>query len=369
MAKFKFKVLSFSLALTTLMPNIAFASDIVMYDDKDVDQVFIDNGIDYDKNEVEKRKADFKDNPNNDIVADYEVKDVEVFEDIDENDKGELEITKTTETVIEDKKPEPIYSKTPVYNKVVDISEHQDPQNINYDKFAADIDGAILRTSVTDSKTLNIRTDYALEKHYKELNNRGVPLGYYHYSRAISADEAIIEANYVTNLIKNKNVSLPVYIDIEDDKRQAKESSGKISEVAEAFVLAMNRNGYVSGIYSYPWFADTYLTRDVRNKYEFWIADYRSKDFTSYNSSDFDAWQYTSKEKVNGYNGDVDMNKLFKDYPYIINGKSYKSISVLVDEIIAGKWGAGLDRQRRLTYAGYNYTIVQKAVNQRIKNA
>ena len=282
MAKFKYKLLSFSLAFATFVPNVAFASDLVMYDDKDVDQVFIDNGIDYDKEAVEERKNEFKDDPNNDIVPDYEVTDVEVSEEVDENDQGELEITTSTDTVVEDTNPEPIHSKTPVYDKVVDISEHQQPSKINYDKFSSDIDGAILRTSITDADTLDIREDYALEDHYRELNNRGVPLGYYHYSRAINNDEAIREANYVSNLIKNKNVSLPVYIDIEDNKRQAKASVGKISEAAEAFILAMNRNGYVAGIYSYPWFANNYLTRDVRNKYEFWIADYSSKGFTSY---------------------------------------------------------------------------------------
>lgn len=169
--------------------------------------------------------------------------------------------------------------------------------------------------------------------------------------------------------LKIKKVSLPVYIDIEDHNRQVKASSGKISEAAEAFILAMNRNGYVSGVYSYPWFANTYLTRDVRNKYDFWIADYRSKDFTSYNTSDFDSWQYTSRGKINGYGGDIDISKVYKDYPYIINGKSNKNINQLVDEIIAGKWGTGLDRQKRLTYAGYNYNIIQKAVNLRLKNA
>ncbi|MDU1829115.1 GH25 family lysozyme [Anaerococcus sp.] len=369
MASIKMKLTGAGLALAMFLPNFVYASDdVVMYNKKDLDQVFIDNGIDYDKEAVEKRKAEFESN-NNYLAPDYEVTDVTESEDIEKNENGDLEITTTTETTIEDVNPAPVYSKTPVYNKVVDISEHQDPNKINYDKFSKDVDGAILRTSITDSKTLNIRTDYALERHYKELNTRGVPLGFYHYSRAINADEARREANYVSKVLKNKKVSLPVYIDIEDHNRQVKASSGKISEAAEAFILAMNRNGYVSGVYSYPWFANTYLTRDVRNKYDFWIADYRSKDFTSYNTSDFDSWQYTSRGKINGYGGYIDISKVYKDYPYIINGKSNKNINQLVDEIIAGKWGTGLDRQKRLTYAGYNYNVIQKAVNLRLKNA
>lgn len=162
---------------------------------------------------------------------------------------------------------------------------------------------------------------------------------------------------------------MPVYIDIEDDKRQITASKGDISAAAEAFVTFMQDRGYVSGIYSYPWFANNYLTRDVKNKYEFWIADYNSKVFTSYNKSDFSSWQFTHQARVNGYNGNVDMSVHYKDYPYMKTGVSRKPMNVLVDEIIAGKWGVGAERQRRLVYAGYNYDIIQKAVNQRLANA
>lgn len=368
MGKFKAKWAGLGLSLTILFPNIAFASDVIIYDDSNLDQVFIDNGIEYNKDAVEERKKEYISNSNKNIAAEYEVEKVTISEEINEKEDGSIEKIITEESQLEDVNPSPIYSKTPVYKKVVDMSEHQDANKIDYDKFANDIDGAILRTSITDAKTLNIRKDYKLDQHYKELNKRNVPIGFYHYSRAINAGEALREANFVHSLIKDKNISLPVYIDIEDDKRQTKASIGDISEAAESFVKAMQARGYVAGIYSYPWFANNYLTRDVKNKYEFWIADYDSKDFTAYNKSDFDSWQYTHTGRVNGYAGNIDMNVLYKDYPYIINGVSKKPINILIDEILAGKWGVGSERQRRLSYAGYNYNMIQKAVNERLAN-
>lgn len=369
MASLKIKWAGLGLAFTIVFPSVAYASDVIKYDDTNLDQVFIDNNIPYDKDAVEKRKADYLADPNNTIAPNYEVEEVIISEEVTVTDNGDIEKIITKETHLEDTNPAPIYSKTPVYKKVVDISEHQDPNKIDYNKFASDIDGAILRTSITDAKTLNIRKDYNVERHYNELNKRNVPIGFYHYSRAINAAEALLEADYVYDIIKDKNVSLPVYIDIEDDKRQTKASKGEISSAAEAFVKSMQARGYVAGIYSYPWFAKNYLTRDVRNKYEFWIADYDSKDFTAYNQSDFDSWQYSHTGRVNGYGGNIDMNVVYKDYPYIIKGVSKKPMNILVDEILAGKWGVGSDRQRRLTYAGYNYNIIQNAVNQRLANA
>lgn len=369
MARIKFRWVGLGLSLSILFPKLVYASEVIKYDDTDLDQVFIDNNIDYDKNAVEQRKSEFLSNPNNQIAPDYEVEEVTISEEITEDDDGDLEKIITKQTHLKDKNPAPIYSKTPVYEKVVDMSEHQDPEKIDYNMFASDIDGAILRTSITDAETLKIRKDYKVDRHYQELNKRNVPIGFYHYSRAVDAAEALLEADYVYNIIKDKNVSLPVYIDIEDNKRQGKASKGKISEVAETFVKSMQTRGYVAGIYSYPWFANNYLTRDVKNKYEFWIADYDSKDFTSYNKSDFDAWQYTHTGRIDGYRGDIDINVLYKDYPYIIKGVSNKAMNILIDEILAGKWGVGAERQRRLTYAGYNYNIIQNAVNQRLANS
>ncbi len=41
-----------------------------------------------------------------------------------------------------------------------------------------------------------------------------------------------------------------------------------------------------------------------------------------------------------------------------------KSVDELAREVIAGKWGNGTDRRRRLEAAGYSYTAVQAQVNQ-----
>ena len=44
-----------------------------------------------------------------------------------------------------------------------------------------------------------------------------------------------------------------------------------------------------------------------------------------------------------------------------------KTASVLAREVIAGKWGNGAERKRRLEEAGYNYNEVQSIVNQLLR--
>ena len=48
--------------------------------------------------------------------------------------------------------------------------------------------------------------------------------------------------------------------------------------------------------------------------------------------------------------------------------KKKKSInSKIIDEVIAGKWGVGADRKKRLTDAGYDYNAIQTKVNDKLK--
>lgn len=50
----------------------------------------------------------------------------------------------------------------------------------------------------------------------------------------------------------------------------------------------------------------------------------------------------------------------------IVNGSSKKSVSVIADEVIAGKWSNGNDRKKKLEAAGYDYDDVQAAVNKKL---
>lgn len=48
--------------------------------------------------------------------------------------------------------------------------------------------------------------------------------------------------------------------------------------------------------------------------------------------------------------------------------KPKKTISELAKEVIAGKWGNGEERKKKLTAAGYDYTAVQKEVNRLVSS-
>jgi len=44
-----------------------------------------------------------------------------------------------------------------------------------------------------------------------------------------------------------------------------------------------------------------------------------------------------------------------------------KGVWEIVEEVIQGKWGNGMDRKMRLTAAGYDYSMIQRYVNARLR--
>ena len=51
-------------------------------------------------------------------------------------------------------------------------------------------------------------------------------------------------------------------------------------------------------------------------------------------------------------------------YSAMATSEKKKSVQTLAEEVIAGKWGSGSERKRRLEAAGYDYAAVQNKVNE-----
>ena len=128
--------------------------------------------------------------------------------------------------------------------------------------------------------------------------------------------------------------------------------------------------------------------------YGLWVAKYRDNN-PDYNYSMASAgsrpkvkwwkfycmWQWTSSGRLNGYNGNLDCNVFYGDVttwnkyagksgtaskPATTPAPARKSNEVIAQEVINGAWCNGEDRKKRLTAAGYNYTVVQAIVNQKM---
>ena len=149
-----------------------------------------------------------------------------------------------------------------------------------------------------------------------------------------------------------------------------------LTDALVGFCETIEEAGYYAGIYASSYWFEQYTDLTRLTPYDLWIASWSNKR----PSLRHGMWQYTSKGRLAGYGGDLDLNYDYKDYPAIIkaaglNGfpkntstkAKQKSVDVLAKEVMQGLWGNGKERKDRLSKAGYNYEEVQKQVNKKLK--
>ena len=193
--------------------------------------------------------------------------------------------------------------------KVIDVSHHQGI--INWDLFAKEalVYGVIVRVGYWNT------LDKQFINNINALKRLNIPYGIYLYSYATTINGAIIESNFVSNIIKKYDLTpvIGIYYDIESWKTK-NSSSDNISKetydnIVNNFVKIVNNNienKYKVGVYSGRWYAMNRLGK-ISKSYVDWVAEY-NKD-CKYDSS-YSMWQYTSKGRIPGINGNVDISYL-----------------------------------------------------------
>lgn len=192
-------------------------------------------------------------------------------------------------------------------SKGIDVSRYQgaiDWRQVS----AAGIDFAIVRVG-------SVR--YGIDAYYhtnmQSAINLGLKTGVYIYSYATTPEEAVAEANFVLDNIKNYTISFPVAIDIEDNIHKTK-TPAQLAAIANAFCATIEAAGYQPIIYGSKTWYSKYIDTPALN-YDLWVAQYNS--VCTYTGS-YAIWQASSTGRVNGISGNVDINYLYKDYSSVI---------------------------------------------------
>lgn len=177
----------------------------------------------------------------------------------------------------------------------------------------AGIDFAIIRAGNRGSSKGNLIEDPRFKENIQGATKAGIKVGVYIYSQAITEAEAIEEASMALTLVQGYKLQLPIYFDTEhiDGGRANSLNPSQRTAIAKAFCETVRNAGYMPGIYSnYYWLRDN-LKMSQLDIYSVWVAHY--KETCGYPGK-YDMWQYTSKGRVPGINGDVDLNISYVGY-------------------------------------------------------
>lgn len=210
----------------------------------------------------------------------------------------------------------------------IDVSDCQGA--IDWKKVkAAGVQFAILRTTRRSANP-----DKYLPTNIKACMDNHIPVDFYKYSYALSTSEAEKEALRVIEVLKGYGVApakdVIIWMDVED-KIQFALSKSALTDIVKAWKESVLSSGYTFGLYMGK-YAYEHGELDV-NAFEdhLWIARYYKGDTVipvsewpneAYKpvakAGSLWGWQDTSKGRVNGINGNVDLDVAYYDIKHLV---------------------------------------------------
>lgn len=212
-------------------------------------------------------------------------------------------------------------------------------------------------------------------RQYQQAKKEGKGLGLYHYANGGNVKS---EADFFLKKIKGCVGEAVLALDWESSNNPEFEKGGA-SWVKQWLDYIYKKTKVRPLLYIQQ--SAMYRFQKIGN-YGLWVAQYADNNASGYQEHPWKEGeytcavrQYTSHGRLKGYDGNLDLNKFYGNRTawnkYARKNGSNKpapgkkkTLNVLAKEVIAGRWGNGEDRKKRLKAAGYNYNSVQKRVNE-----
>lgn len=189
---------------------------------------------------------------------------------------------------------------------------------------AAGYKGAMLKTVSTNRKLSKradgLYIDPTFEANYRNARAAGLDVGVYYYTYATSEAMADAELALVRQAVYGKELTLPVAVDVEDNKLVSLDKQD-LTDLTAYALHEVEQMGFYAQLYTYTSFAKAHLFVGgaALHPYDVWLADYTGK--TPKVDFKYNAHQHTSKGSVPGISGKVDLNVTEINYPRIIRKK------------------------------------------------
>ena len=184
---------------------------------------------------------------------------------------------------------------------------------------AAGYKGAMLRAVSTNRKLSKradgLYIDPTFESNYRNAKAAGLDVGVYYYTNASCEKLADEELALLRQAVYGKELTLPVAVDVEDNKLKQL-STLDLSNLTAYALEQVEKMGFYAQLYTYTSYANAHL--DMA-RLSVWLADYTGKPPKV--SFKYNAHQHTSSGNVPGISGNVDLNVTTLNYPRIIRKK------------------------------------------------
>ena len=195
--------------------------------------------------------------------------------------------------------------------KGIDVSRHQG--TIDWNMVAQDgVEFAFIRVGYRGYGSGKMMEDEFFEENIKGALQAGIKVGVYFYSQAVSREEVLEEAQFVLDKSAPYKIECPVVFDVE----RVSEGEGRMNAISmedrtaftALFCQTIENAGYRPMIYHNTEMGVMMLGLSDLEAYDKWFAAYSDLFYYPY---DYKVWQYSQSGRVQGIQGDVDLNISF----------------------------------------------------------
>jgi len=175
---------------------------------------------------------------------------------------------------------------------------------------AAGIEFVMIRLGQRGAVEGKLSQDSRAREYYEGASAAGLKIGAYFFSQAITPQEAVEEAEYALEMVKDWNLEMPLVYDWEhyaEDGRTLDITGRMLTDCTVAFCDTVREAGYTPMVYFNRDQARRLKWTDLAD-YPLWLAMYDQDMSYPYR---VDMWQYTSSGSVPGISGNVDINLYF----------------------------------------------------------
>lgn len=201
----------------------------------------------------------------------------------------------------------------PIKTKLgIDVSRYQ--ETVDWQQVSdSGIEFVIARVGSRGYTEGNITKDALFDSHADGASAVGLEVGAYFFSQAVNVEEAKEEAQFVLDCLSGHEITGPVVFDWEliggTSSRTYSVDKSTLTDCAIAFCEAIRAAGYTPMVYVGNTVGYLRLDLSRLTAYDLWYAQYDT-DYPGF-FYDFLIWQYTSKGRVPGIEGNVDMDIWF----------------------------------------------------------
>ena len=193
----------------------------------------------------------------------------------------------------------------------IDVSSHQ--KLIDWDKVAAaGVEFALIRVGYRGYSVGSIVQDPYFTYSIENAARVGIDVGVYFFSQAVNEEEAIEEAYQTLAWIEDYELEYPVVFDWEyisdSSSRTYNMTYQEIIDCTKAFCQVIEEAGYQPMTYSNPYLISKGFDLSQLLDYPFWLAHYTTNCAPTSFAYYYDMWQYSSTGRVDGIEGNVDLN-------------------------------------------------------------